>query len=165
MTIGTYTFYTITRHFAIDICGFFQIFFEFIMNFALILLKSTKRNKFFMCQSPFFGFSPVRNFFAFFVKSRSNILCIITLNRQITAFFAVCPFVKKTKNKSRFLPESRTITVRKKQLSSNVTQKITHNNIEKRAKTADFLFCVKKIIYFLHFALFKKVKECYNNCV
>ena len=42
MTIGTYTFYTMNRFFAIEIFGFFQYFFEFIVNFAPFLLKITK---------------------------------------------------------------------------------------------------------------------------
>lgn len=42
MTIGTYTFYTMNRLFAIEIFGFFQYFFEFIVNFAPFLLNFTK---------------------------------------------------------------------------------------------------------------------------
>ena len=42
MTIGTSTFYTISRRFAIEIFCFFQDFFEFIVNFGRFLWIFTK---------------------------------------------------------------------------------------------------------------------------
>lgn len=42
MTIGIYTFYTISEHFAIEIIGFFKYFFEFIVNSNAFLLIFTK---------------------------------------------------------------------------------------------------------------------------
>lgn len=104
MTIGTYTFYTITRHFAIDICGFFQIFFEFIMNFALILLKSTKRNKIFMCQSLILGFSSARIFLLFSSKS-AQIFCVLLLSTDKSPLFSQSlRSSKKRKTKAVFFP-------------------------------------------------------------
>ncbi len=42
MTIGTYTFYTKDKRFAIDIDEFIEIFFEFFVNFSRFLLKINK---------------------------------------------------------------------------------------------------------------------------
>lgn len=50
MTIGTYTFYTIKSIFAIEIFGFFQYFFEFIVNFALFLCFLNKFFIFLLCK-------------------------------------------------------------------------------------------------------------------
>ena len=51
MTIGTSTFYTIKSFFAIEIFGFFQLFFEFIVNFALFLCFLDKFFKIYVCQN------------------------------------------------------------------------------------------------------------------
>lgn len=50
MTIGTYTFYTTTHSFAIEIFGFFKEFFEFIVNSGHNLLNFTKYFMFLGCQ-------------------------------------------------------------------------------------------------------------------
>jgi hypothetical protein len=64
MTIGISTFYTINALFAIDLFGFFQLFFEFIVNFALFLcffnkffifLPCKKRLCNFFCHKDFLG--------------------------------------------------------------------------------------------------------------
>lgn len=56
MTIGTYTFYTIKSFFAIEIFGFFQYFFEFIVNFALFLCFLNKFFIFLRCKTPLCNF-------------------------------------------------------------------------------------------------------------
>ena len=61
MTIGTSTFYTINCFFAIETFGFFQYFFEFIVNFRFFLLIFNK----------FLKIYHVKTFFA--VKQKTEI--------------------------------------------------------------------------------------------
>lgn len=83
MTIGTSTFYTINSFFAIEIFGFFQYFFEFIVNFALFLCFLNKFFIFLLCKKRLCNFFTAKDIFG---RMSHFFRVLFGNNHQISSF-------------------------------------------------------------------------------